>query len=471
MSRSPSRACSSRRGQTPKEKGYRDCFVAAGRPRGTSEASGDRDVGRNGRIAWGAGVLVLLAALVATIPLSGGSLASAEAEAKRWAEDKALEVVVGGVGPEIVARDVAGDEYNRLLVRVQAGILSDDQATTVRIWRIDGNLLFSTAQRDDVGEISLPDDPSIERAAGGELVSLLTDEGAVPGSRPSRQPLFQTFVPLQPSGASSVMGVVEIDRPYSSIHDPALRLWRLLQVVLGIALVGVVLGFVRSVRQEMAVRARRSATPSAPGPDRSTREERKRERSRSLAARARLRTRRTETDPAVPTGPSPDLREVESRMEELDLRARAAEAEREQQRVEVKRLREALEEKEAELAIARRGASPRAEAKRERKVLAEAHKRAAEAERKSAQAEKKGEDAARRAMEASTRALDIEAQLRSAEETIGALRTELASRAEPLAGDAEGRLVRSEASLSEALAKLTELEQARAAGSRPRSRR
>jgi chromosome segregation ATPase len=387
-------------------------------------------VGRNGRIAWGAGVLGLLALLVATIPLSGGSLARAEAEAGRWAEDKALEVVVSGVRPEIVARDVTGEDYRRLLVRIQAGILSDDEATTVRIWRIDGNLLFSTAQRDDVAEVTIQGHPSIERAAGGEVVSVLSDDTSeVPGLRPPKQPLFQTFVPLQPSGAKSVMGVVEIDQPYSSIHDPALRLWRLLQLVLAVALAGVLLGFVQSVRQHAAAKARRAANPSAPGPGRETREDRKRERTRSLAARAWPRTRRAETaDHAVPPGPSPDARATELRMEELDLKVRAAEAEREQQAGEVKRLRDVLEEKEAELAIARQGASPRAEAKRERKVLAEAHKRAAEAERKAAQAEKKSEDAAKRAMDASTRALEIEAQLRSSEETIGALRTELASR-------------------------------------------
>lgn len=386
-------------------------------------------MGRNGRIAWGAGAFGLVALLVATIKLSGGSLVSAEAEAQRWAEDKALEVVVSGVGPEIVAKDVAGDDYRRLLVRIQAGILSEDQATTVRIWRIDGNLLFSTAQQDDVAEVTLPAEPSIERAVGGEVVSVLSDETTrVPGLRPAKQPLYQTFVPLQPSGATSVMGVVEIDQPYSSIHDPALRLWRLLQIVLAVALVGVVLGFARSAWQHAAIGARLTANPSAPGAARATREDRKRERARSIAARVWPRTRRAPAADHVPSSvPSPDVRAAESRMEELDLKVRAAEAEREQQVGEVKRLRDALEDKEAELAIAREGVSPRAEAKRERKVLAEAHTRAAEAERKATLADKKSEDAAKRAMEASTRALEIEAQLRSSEETIGALRKELAT--------------------------------------------
>jgi hypothetical protein len=386
---------------------------------------------------WGAGVLGLVGLLIATLSFSSGSLAEAEAEAERWAEDKALEVVVSGVQPEIVAKDVTGEDYRKLLVRIQAGILSNDQASTVRIWRIDGNLLFSTAQRDDVAGVTLPDDPSIERAADGEVVSVLSDDAAsVPGLRPPKQPVYRTFVPMQPSGATSVMGVVEIDQPYSSIHDPALRLWRLLQIVLTVALAGVALGFVQSMRQHAADKARRSADPSAPRAERATRGDRKRERSRSIATRAWSRTRRAETTDHVPAPvPTLDVRAVETRMEELDLKVRAAEAEREQQAGEVRRLRDALEEKDAELAIARQGASPRAEAKRERKVLAEAHKRAAEAERKAMQSEKKSEDAAKRAMEASTRALEIEAQLRSSEETIGALRKELASRPIPTEGE------------------------------------
>ncbi|HJS26746.1 MAG TPA: hypothetical protein VJ913_06445 [Actinomycetota bacterium] len=394
-------------------------------------------MGRNGRIAWGAGALGLLALSVATFPLSEGSLASAEAEAGRWAEDKALEVVVSGVGPEIVAGDVSGEDYRKLLVRIQAGILSNDQASTVRIWRIDGNLLFSTAQGDDVAGVTLTGDPLMERAAEGRVVNVLSPETApVPGLRSPGQPLYQTFVPLQPSGATSVMGVVEVDQPYSSISDPALRPWRMLRVVLAVALVSVLLGLVQSVRQNAAARARRSANPSAPAAERETREDRKRERARSLSARAWPRTRRAETtDLATPSVPSPEVLAAELRMEEMDLRVRAAEAEREQQVGEVERLRDALEEKEAELAIARDGASPRAEAKRERRVLSEAHERAAEAERKSAQAEKKSEGAAKRAMEAATRALEIEAQLRSSEETIGALRRELASRPPP--GDGE----------------------------------
>ena len=382
-------------------------------------------MGRNGRIAWGVGALALLAVLVATIPWSAGSLASAEAEAKRWAEDKALEVVVGGVEPDIVAKDVVGEDFANLLVRVQAGILADDQASTVRIWRIDGNLLFSTAQRDDVAEVTLRDDPWIERAAGGDVVSVLSDgTTAVPGLRPPEHPSVQTFVPLQPSGASTVMGVVEVDQPYSPIHDRALRLWRLLQVVLGIAFGGVLLGFVLSIRR--AFLARRSGREKSTGPVAGARHDLKRERARALAARAWPRAGGThESDREAPAA---DVRAAEARIEELDLKVRAAEAEWEQQRAEAKSLRDALVEKEAELVIVREGANSREEVRRERQVLAESHKRAAEAERKSTRAEKRSEDATKRAMDASIRALEIEAQLRSAEETIGTLRSELASR-------------------------------------------
>lgn len=395
------------------------------------QRAGIGDVSRNGRIAWGVGALVLLVALGASIPMSSGALSRAEQEAERWARDQALGVVTAGVAPGTVANDVSGGDYRKLLVRVQAGILAEGQATVVRIWRVDGNLIFSTAQRDDVAQVSLPDDPWIERAAGGEVVSTFAEESnSTLGLKRPNERLYQTFVPLQPSGASVVMGVVEIDQPYASIHDPALRLWRLLQLILGVALVGVALGFVQAVRQEAragsrSAPARGAESGAADGHDP------KRERSRSGPwngpRRVREPVRPHEEAQAVP---GPDVRAAESRLEELDLRARAAEAEREQHLAELERLRDALEEKEAELAIAREGATTRADARRERKVLAEAHKRAAEAERKSVQAEDRSEDAAKRAMEASTRTLEIEAQLRAAEETITTLRRELADRPE-----------------------------------------
>ena len=204
-------------------------------------------------IAWGAGASRPGRAARRHDQALGGSLVSAETEAGQWAEDKALEVVVSRQPSRSSPRtgrrrlsQAAGPHPGRHPSRKTRRPPSGSGAST------------GTSCSRRRSETTWPRSPSrraVDRARrwrrGRERPVGL--DGRVPGLRPAKQPLYQTFVPLQPSGATSVMGVVEIDQPYSSIHDPALRLWRLLQIVLAVALVGVVLGFARSAWQHAAI--------------------------------------------------------------------------------------------------------------------------------------------------------------------------------------------------------------------------
>ena len=173
-------------------------------------------------------------------------------DAQARAESLSGSVIEDAVTADLLARDITGTAYRDLTVRVQAGILSDERFTTVRIWRLDGALVYSTAQRDDTSVIAA-DDQWIGQALDGQTVSVLSSEGTYhDGLRRPNEELFQTFVPITLSDAGTVDGVVQIDQRYSAIHNQAYRIWRPLQVVVFLLLIGVGVMFVRWLRQAQA---------------------------------------------------------------------------------------------------------------------------------------------------------------------------------------------------------------------------
>ena len=388
----------------------------------SEQGSGTR--GRKGPIVWGGLALLTLVALGGSVFLSKAAVTASERDAVDRAEDLTASIVASELTRELVLQDITGEDYRRLLVAVQAGILSDDQVVTVRVWRTDGNLLFSTAQRDEPAEVIAADDPQIQAAAGGEVVSALSTEiePRVGLRRPSEE-LLQTYVPVSLLTDSFVEAVVEIDQRYGAIRNDALTLWRPVQILLAVGLVLIVGGLVRSLR-------RRSPAPeaSAPSPtvtyaradDRVVREAKDRVHAAERRAKeAEERLREREQGAAAPENGA---------LEELDLKLRAADAEREQHIGEIQRLRAALAKKDADLVLARDGnGNTKAEAKKANKLIAEADGRAGEAEQKAAAAERRAAEAAQRAVDASGRALEMEAQVRALEERL----SQAAATAEP----------------------------------------
>src|SRR5262245_27379163 len=194
-------------------------------------------LGRYGRYVWGGAAALLLFVLAASFVLSGSSVSGAEDEAQARAENLSASVVEEQLTPDLLTRDIGGTDYRDLTVRVQAGILSDDRFEVVRIWRLDGALIYSTAQRDDVNGVIAPDDQWIQRALGGQTVSVVSSAGTYhEGLKRPTEELFQTFVPIRLS-SDTVEGVVEIDQRYGAIHNQALRVWRPLQAVVLLLLI------------------------------------------------------------------------------------------------------------------------------------------------------------------------------------------------------------------------------------------
>ena len=422
---------------------------------------------RYGRFLWGGAALLLLFVLLGSVVLSGSSVGGAEADAQARAESLSGSVIEEELKPDLLVRDMIGAASRDLTLLVQAVTLSDERFTSVRIWRLDGGLIFSTAQGDDTSVIAA-DDRWIGQALDGKTVSVLSSAGTYHDGleRPSEE-LFQTFVPITLSDTGTVDGVVQIDQRYSPIHDQAYRVWRPLQFVVFVLLIGVGAMFARWLRR-------------APDLDHGPLERRvghgRRVEDHDVLARAdqaeraarESQQRLRQLEAALAAAPTT------ATLEELDLKLRASEAEREEFAATIRRLQATLSERDADVALARDGSDSRADTKRVNKLIADAESRVAAAEHKAAAAETKTQEAAKRATVTAERALEMEAQLKEAEQKIADVERRAAddaagARRRDTADRIADKLKRTEDERDQLVARLDHLEHATTEPSAPSS--
>jgi hypothetical protein len=412
---------------------------------------------RNGRFVWGGAAVLLLLVLVGSLVLPDSSDAEAESDAQARAESLSGSFIEQELSPALLARDITGAASRHLTVLVQAVIRSDDRFTTVRIWRLDGALIYSTAQGDDTGVV-VADDRWIEQALDGRTVSVLSSAGTYHDGleRPDEEQL-QTFVPITLSDGT-VDGVVQIDQRSSSINSQSGSNRRPLQLVVLLLLIGAGVMFLRWLRQ---ARPNQEDAPAERRVGHGRRAEdqdvlARADRAERVAREAEGRVRELET--ALAAAPTT------AALEELDLKLRASEADREEFAATIRRLQATLSERDADVALARDGSDSPADAKRINTLLADAESRVATAEHKAAEAGRKTEEAARRATVSAERALEMEAQLKEAEqrtadaEKLAATENERGSRADGRVGGAERKAEEAEHRATEAAERATQAE-------------
>lgn len=426
----------------------------------------------------------MLLALVGSVLVSRAALRNEEQAAQSRAATYVHDVLVNALTPHLVSEPILGPNYRELIITVQAGILSDDRVARIRVWKTDGTLIFSTDQRDQIGEFVAQDSPQIGAAADGKTVSLVTEARVAvkSGLAGADEELYETFVPLRLLSELGVSGVVQIDQRFTAIRSAADRVWHPVQIGLALALL-VALGLlVRSFLRpgaETAAEALRGVR-AAPVPSQAAgapsqlqaaeaRAEKAERAHREVQARldAELSAKATMAATAGALSPSSgSTAELEAKLHdaEIELHAKlgAAEAEREHLSGEVQRLRAALAERDGELAIAREGATTgQAESARTAEISRTAEQRISELDQRSHAAEQ-------RAMVAEQRVSEIEAELRLA----AAARGSLEAAAKKTAADGETRagaeLRQARLQLNELLSKLAEagtaLQDATAAG-------
>jgi hypothetical protein len=464
---------------------------------------------RSGRFVWGGLALLLVAALVATVFLSRDSLREEEQQAEARAQDWTNTVLFDNLTPELVSAEIDGPDYRALLIAVQGGILSDDRVAQIRIWAPDGTLIFSTSQRDKQGEFVAKDNPHIQAALEGETVSVPTEAtvAARTGLAGSSEKLFQTFVPLRLLNQLAVSAVVQIDQRYAALESAAMKVWRPLQIALGVGLLACVVLFVLSVRAkpvaegpaldvapvaradgELAERLRESEAAARDAEERAATAERlvaeadsrivAAEHKAAAAEAALLEGAQRSGAEGVRRGvPGVGAVAAAGATIELESRVRQAEERGEELTGEVQRLKAALAERDAALALAADAASTGVQESEQVRDLASQH------ETRAAEAEQRAAEAAKRAAEAETRAVDLESHLREAEAALALAQSaagkekvageQMASdelrRAQLDLNDLQTRLAETETSLKDATAKIAEHETVAAKADQDRS--
>ena len=352
---------------------------------------------RFARVVSGLLSLGLLGALLFTVVRGQGSIGDAEAAAQERAARWVSTTLADALTPERVGSEILGPAYRELLIVVQAGILADDRVARVRIWNPEGLLVFSSDQRDKIGEYVAEGDPQIQAALGGQILSVPTEAtlGSKAGLAGADEKLLQTFVPLHLTGETTTSGVVQVDQRYEAIEAEASGAWGGVRLGLVIALGASLLWFLFALRRPLpAPEAGEVVTEVA--------------RSEEIAA-ALARVERAEVEAAAA---AERVRELEGKVLAAEERAARAEAdlaealsksaeggaaeaavrpeelERERQRLagELARVRAALAERDAELALARER-EPAAEDEVRRVAELEAELETTRAEVASARAE------------------------------------------------------------------------------------
>ncbi|MGH2636187.1 MAG: hypothetical protein ACRDHU_08595, partial [Actinomycetota bacterium] len=228
--------------------------------------------GSTGHLIWIVVAVVLVLLIGLSFVMSSRARQDAETEAEERAERYAVSGLPSQVTPEAVEGDILGTAYRELLADMQSGIMSDTRVLRIRIWRPDGDLIFSTEARDEVESFVAVDDAQIQLAADGQTTSVISEADPAPpaGLEGSDVDLFVTYVPLRFANETEPSAVVEITQAYAVVQDETNRIWRPVQIGLFVALGGLAVLFGISQR-----RGRSSTARWGDKPARVTRDERK----------------------------------------------------------------------------------------------------------------------------------------------------------------------------------------------------
>ncbi len=158
-----------------------------------------------------------------------------EAAASLHAQTVATEVIQPLLPPGDVRRPIRGERYRMVDRLVVHRAMSDGRIVRVKVWALDGTILFS----DDPAAIGkrFPQ-PEFREMVDGESVSDVSDlrEPENFTERRLASKLFETYVPLKDPQTDRVVGVIEVYQSYEYVQTAIDRLLRTVAVVFGVGL-------------------------------------------------------------------------------------------------------------------------------------------------------------------------------------------------------------------------------------------
>jgi hypothetical protein len=244
--------------------------------------------------------------------------------------------LVDRIDADRASRPFEGAGYDSLLTDVRRDLFTDQRVVRVRIWGVDGLLVFTTDDPEEIGNLTSTEE-SLRAGLKGEISSVITTETLAPdlSTTPTRTELLATYVPMRTSDKDRVYAVVEIDNDYGLLREGTSRPWYQMQIAFGIVailcLVMTVLSFIWSRRsQEVTGFGPNRRDARAVARDDRKVAEAKAEVEAAKAEAATLRTRVKELEhrpeqPAVPEVDPAELQRVTARAAHLEEQSRAAE--------------------------------------------------------------------------------------------------------------------------------------------------
>lgn len=155
---------------------------------------------------------------------------------------------VGGVLTSELAADEVADaidaaDFPELYVVLRAEVLTDPTIMRVRIWSPEGEILFSTGDRAEIGTAPAGDRPLADVMSGETVSRDITEPftAATAGLDPRPRRMWQTWLPLVTRDRTEPQGVVQVDQDRAAVVAGAgagsARLAATLQVLAIVALI------------------------------------------------------------------------------------------------------------------------------------------------------------------------------------------------------------------------------------------
>jgi chromosome segregation ATPase len=199
------------------------------------------------RVGWALAVVALAGAMALSFVFAYGSVGEQQRAAQARAVGDTTRKPLSELTATQVSKPIQGDAYKALLKDVRDHVMKDDRVLRVRIFNLNGTLVFSTDADDKIGVAQIGS-PQFRTGSSGGVASLITEpEAAAPsGLAGSSERLYATFAALRLQSQPKAAAVVEVDHRYPAIEAAAYRLWRPIQLAIGVLILIAVLMLVGS---------------------------------------------------------------------------------------------------------------------------------------------------------------------------------------------------------------------------------
>src|SRR6266508_1648130 len=190
---------------------------------------------RMSRVGWALAIVALAGAMALSFVFAYSSVGDQQRAAQARAVADTTKKPLSELTATQVSKPIEGDFSKELLQDVRDHVLKDDWVLRVRIFNLNGTLVFSTDAGDKIGVAQIGSQQFRTGSSGG-VASVITEPEAA--------------------------AVVEVDQRYAAIEAAAYQLWRPIQLVIGVLILIALLMLVASV---LSWRGRRFAVSSKDG--------------------------------------------------------------------------------------------------------------------------------------------------------------------------------------------------------------